>query len=526
MRAGELVPHSALATAVSPIKVLFPKRGYNEKILLDFTLSNDAVLSALHARFTGVPRDPIIRQSLKVSDHPRVCKPRAGQGGFRCRIVLGKGNQDAEITLRPVGNEDGTGTGFTKFQATYVKAGRAAPPMDTKIPVLGFLLVIAIPLTWLLHRRRATSQWFLIAVAAAFLGVVQPVFALLLFAFLGLMYVLGNTLQRADAHGAGFLGAMVLSATGFLALWKYGQEFLFAVFANMGDFGLALPLGISYFIIRLLDTQLKWYRRELINVSFREYLVFIVFPATIPAGPIETIDNFHANRLDRITKNDVAQGLARVSIGFAKKVVLSDIILVGLLFDNETAYFQRVVVDPTAASSTEVILFLVGHFLYAYLDFSAYSDMAIGLSRIFGYRVCENFNWPILAVNVKDYWRRWHMSLSGWCMRNVYLPTLMASKNPYLPLYATMLAVGLWHSFNLSWFGWAIHHATGLAVVTYLSVKLGQNVPWYWVQFGRPVRILMTWLFVSAGHSFVSIDDHTTAIALYIKFWKTILLIG
>jgi alginate O-acetyltransferase complex protein AlgI len=522
--AGKPVSASVLAGPASPVRVVFPKRGFNEKILLVFSITADADLTAKRSRFTGVPRDPVIRQNLKVSKHPRVCRPWGGAGGFQCRIVLEKGNREAEVALASAG--DPARFEVAAFAATYVKVGRAGVPLGNRIWALLLLVVAVIPVVWFLHPVRAVSQWFLIGVAAACLGLVQPVFALLLFVFLGLMYLLGNAVRRIEARTLGFLASMALFSIGFLALWKYGQHFLFAVFADMGDFGLALPLGISYFIIRLLDTQLKWYRGELEGVSFREYMVFIVFPPTIPAGPIETLTSFHDNRLERITKDDVAHGLARMSLGFAKKVVLSDIILVGLLFENETAYFQRVVVDPAGASGTEALVFLVGHFLYAYLDFSAYSDMAIGLSRIFGYRVRENFNWPILAANLQDYWRRWHMSLSNWCMRNIYLPSLMASKNPYLPLYTTMMAVGLWHSFNLSWFGWAIHHGTGLVVVTFLAAKAGRNIPWAWTHLGRPVRILMTVLFVSAGHSFVSISDHSTAIALYIKFWKTILLMG
>ena len=142
-------------------------------------------------------------------------------------------------------------------------------------------------------------------------------------------------------------------------------------------------------------------------------------------------------------------------------------------------------------------------FLYVYMDFSAYSDIAIGSSRLFGIRIMENFNWPIFAQNIGDFWRRWHMTLAGWCQTYVYLPTIGLSRNPFLAVYATFLAIGLWHAGSINYACWGLYHATGVAVFQIWQrfkrrrgwVFLDHN-PWHLL--GIPI----TFLFVTGSFAF------------------------
>ena len=120
-----------------------------------------------------------------------------------------------------------------------------------------------------------------------------------------------------------------------------------------------------------------------------------------------------------------------------------------------------------ALSVSVVWFFLVCSFLYAYLDFSAYSDLAIGTARLFGFRICENFNYPILKPNLSEFWKSWHMSLSAWCRDYVYLPVLAKTRMPRLALYASMMTIGAWHYVNFNWLVWGALHATGLVVLLY-----------------------------------------------------------
>lgn len=169
--------------------------------------------------------------------------------------------------------------------------------------------------------------------------------------------------------------------------------------------------------------------------------------------------------------------------------------------------------------------FAVAGVIYAYLDFSAYSDIAIGTSRMLGYRICENFNFPILASNIREYWKRWHMSLSNWAFRNIYFPTLVQTRNSYLPLFLTMLVIGLWHAFSLSWFAWAVHHAAGMSIVAvfqkrYPAISRNNN------RVLHVICVAATVIYASMGFVFVYLDDFSVAVQLYANYWKFLLSLG
>ena len=104
-------------------------------------------------------------------------------------------------------------------------------------------------------------------------------------------------------------------------------------------------------------------------------------------------------------------------------------------------------------------------FVRAYFDLSAYTDLAIGFSRLFGFRIMENFHFPFWQKNLSDFWRSWHISLSTWCRNNVYFPVFGLTRKTWLGLYASMLTMGLWHYVDLNWLAWGLYHGTGLVIV-------------------------------------------------------------
>jgi alginate O-acetyltransferase complex protein AlgI len=148
-------------------------------------------------------------------------------------------------------------------------------------------------------------------------------------------------------------------------------------------------------------------------------------------------------------------------------------------------------------------------FAYAYLDFAAYSDIAIGSSRLFGIRIIENFNFPFVARNINEFWQRWHMSLSGWCRAYVYMPTIGLTRNPYLAIYATMATIGIWHEGSLTWLCWGLYHATG--IVVYGSwARFRRRRKWR-LRTGlvpRLVGVGVTMLFVSGSYVFPVAGEH------------------
>jgi alginate O-acetyltransferase complex protein AlgI len=297
-----------------------------------------------------------------------------------------------------------------------------------------------------------------------------------------------------------------------LAIGKYGA------LGGLGAFATASPgvaLGVSYVVIRLIDTLLRWHRGEHRDVWLADFLAYVLFPATLPAGPIQTIDQFRGGRLARISSADVAAGLSRLLLGAAKKIVVADYLLAQALF-KPGGLFERSTMDPGTSSWPVLAATLLTSFLYAYADFSAYSDMAIGLGRLYGHRIPENFNWPVLASSLRDFWRRWHMTLSSWCMRNIYFPLVLGTRRIYQPLFAVMLAVGLWHAFAASWFAWALHHGAGLTILAVLerhrrSAKASARLR-------RAMGTAGTIAFVVAGHAFVLCGDFPTGLHIYARF--------
>ncbi|MCZ6868981.1 MAG: hypothetical protein O7G84_05720 [Gammaproteobacteria bacterium] len=407
-----------------------------------------------------------------------------------------------------------------QLDAIRVVKQRTTTPLDHEawwFAGIGFvLLVIAVQL---LHGRRVLTQWLLVGSAGALLFWLQPLFSGLLATFLGVSHYLGRRGQGSRL----ILWSGIAAAIAILLGFKYGAPALVSLFATPGGFPLALPLGLSYFLIRLIDTQMRWFRGEGKDVSLREYLCYVLFPATLPAGPIHTLPGFIDGRLERITTEDRSYGIARMCLGLVKKFVIADMLLYAPLFAAGGLLDE--VVSAGAAPGLDVVVLLCGAFLFVYIDFSAYSDIAIGAGRLLGYRIPENFDWPVLATSIRDYWRRWHMTLSGWCMRNVYFPLLLTTRNPYIAPFAVMAAVGMWHALSLSWLAWAVHHGGAIMAQNLWERHRGRRKQRERAQltWGRALGIPATLLFVSAGHAFAQIHDFGLAAKLYGSFWLSLL---
>jgi alginate O-acetyltransferase complex protein AlgI len=254
-----------------------------------------------------------------------------------------------------------------------------------------------------------------------------------------------------------------------LAIWKYAG-FATQQIANVsGWFGLrfpvaelALPIGISFFIFHNISYIVDIYRGErppLRNpVSFISYIA--MFPQLI-AGPIvryhEIADQLPQVRTHRL--DDIAAGFPRFALGLAKKVVIAD-----SLAPIVTACFATPNAQQTFATAW---LGAVTYTLQLFFDFSGYSDMAIGLGRMLGFRLPENFNRPYSAVTITDFWRRWHMSLSRWFRDYVYIPLGGNRNGPsatYRNLSIVFLLTGLWHGANWTFVIWGAYHGALLII--------------------------------------------------------------
>ncbi len=283
-----------------------------------------------------------------------------------------------------------------------------------------------------------------------------------------LFYWLTPTMASRGRRGTAVMVALILAIVGYLAYFKYFPRLAADLFGPESPMAaIALPLGISYFTFKLIHYVAEVARGTIKERSFQQFLCYIFLFPIFTAGPIERYDHFLASQSSRLRVEDLTVGTTRIVHGLVKKFVVADLILLPLLAGLGTP--ERMVEYLNVLPWYKVTAFVVGTFLYAYLDFSAYSDIAIGSSRLFGLRIMENFNWPILAPNIGNFWQRWHMTLAGWCKAYVYLPMMGLTRKPAAAVYSTFIVMGLWHAGSVNWVGWGLYNATGVMAYLYFT---------------------------------------------------------
>ncbi|MGA2500903.1 MAG: MBOAT family O-acyltransferase [Tepidisphaeraceae bacterium] len=294
------------------------------------------------------------------------------------------------------------------------------------------------------------------------------------------------------------LPLLLLVALGYLAVFKY----FFPRYAPAGGGRPALiPLGISYFTFKFIHYVIEVARGSIKDRSPWQFLGYIFLFPTFSSGPIERFDHFLANQDTQLRLQTVVEGLTRIMHGLIKKLVIVEIVL---------ARAYAMAADPNLLhprmppGSLHLWGLAITSYFYLYMDFSGYCDIAIGAARLFGIRIMENFDWPILAANIGVFWKRWHMTLAGWCQSYIYMPVLGLTRNTTVALYATFIAIGLWHEGALPWLAWGLYNATGILVFQYW-VRFKRRMKWNALDRGifRYVGIPITFLFVSAGEVLV-----------------------
>jgi alginate O-acetyltransferase complex protein AlgI len=230
-----------------------------------------------------------------------------------------------------------------------------------------------------------------------------------------------------------------------------------------------VPLGFSYMALELIHYAIETSRGRIRQASFVDFAAFALFFPCRVAGPIKRFNDFTASvATAECSSVDVYHGCFRILSGLIKK---------GLLADPLARASAGVVTATTTGQAWEAMF---AYSLSLYLDFSAYSDFAIGVSRLMGIRVPENFNWPYFSSNIQDFWNRWHMSLSFWVRDYVFTNTgrqlfktgLKASPGAIAATsyLATFLVVGAWHGLSLNFLVWGVFH--GLLVTAFHFYKL------------------------------------------------------
>jgi alginate O-acetyltransferase complex protein AlgI len=347
--------------------------------------------------------------------------------------------------------------------------------------------------------------WLLLAASLLFYGWGEPQFVPVVIASAVLDYALGGPVARGSAWA---LRLGIAANLAVLVFYKY----LGFLAANLGlDFpAVALPIGVSFVVFEKI-TYLVDLRRGLARPGggFLRYLAYVLFFPKLLAGPIikyhEIEAQFRAPPQPAVAM--ITAGFARFMLGVVKKILLADILGAG----TDTVFALPSSGIGFAEAWIGILLFT----LQIYLDFSAYSDMAIGLARMFGFRLRENFNRPYMSCSITEFWRRWHISLSTWIREYLYIP-LGGNRTPpwrrYANLWICFLASGLWHGAAWTYVLWGAYHGLFLVMDKLFLLRLLDRMPRLAANAITLLVVMVGWGLFRA-HSLDQLGTVLTAIA-------------
>lgn len=337
----------------------------------------------------------------------------------------------------------------------------------------GFLFVF-LPIVFagfflIARRLPSLAMPWLAAASLFFYGFWSPPFVLLLLASIGANFGAGLLTARASGSTRKlWLSVAVAANLAVLAVFKYANFFVGianGAGASLPLLNIVLPLGISFFTFTQIAFLVDVYQGSVREYNFVHYLLFVTWFPHLIAGPVihhkQVMPQFALARTYRLDIESVCVGLTLFTLGLFKKAVLAD----------QLAPFANAVFGSAAAGTAPMLLTAwlgaLAYTLQLYFDFSGYSDMAIGLSRMFNVRLPLNFDSPYKSSNIIEFWRRWHMTLSAFLRSYLYFPlggNRKGRSRRYVNLFATMVLGGLWHGAGWNFLFWGALHGAYLMV--------------------------------------------------------------
>ena len=383
-----------------------------------------------------------------------------------------------------------------------------------------WVLVVALMLGLALLRGRLQRQALILVSSLVFYGWYKPSFLLILLIPSLIDYYSARRIDGTGDRAArrAWLLVSLVSNLGLLSYFKY-TNFLLSTAASMTGapfypLDIVLPAGISFYTFKTLSYVIDVYREEIpVCPNWWQYAMFVTYFPELIAGPIVRASVFlpQMGRTLAPRRHRTMQGLQLVLLGLTKKLLVAD---------NLAPFSDAVFANPTAYSGATVASGVLAYSLQIYCDFSGYSDMAIGVSRMIGFDLPENFNMPYLSTSIADFWRRWHMTLSQWLRDYIYIPlggNRKGAVRTYVNLTITMLLGGLWHGASWTFVAWGLMHGLGLAVNRFWndSGKRAGLIP-------APVGWFITNGFVMLCWVLFRAKDFSTAVIVYRKMFGLI----
>ena len=382
-----------------------------------------------------------------------------------------------------------------------------AEPMLFSSGTFWALFLIFMPLYALVRNRLWYMLTFVVGFSFFFYYKSSGWFVLLLGATSLIDWTVSRLMVRTDVKWRRKLLATVsiIVSLSVLAYFKYANFFLWnwnrMVEGNFQPLDIILPVGISFYTFQSISYVVDVYKgRVAPTATWLEYVFFLSFFPALVAGPIVRADyflpqiraNYHA------TRTELYAALWMIICGILKKAVIADYI---------AQYNDLIFASPTGYSGFESLMGVIGYTMQIYCDFSGYSDMAIGLAMIMGFRLSRNFDFPYKSKNLTEFWRRWHISLTSWLRDYVYIPlggNRKGTLRTYLNNFLTMLIGGLWHGAAWKFVFWGAMHGVGLAVHK-ATLPLTRRLPDTW--WVRAVGWSVTMVYVSLLWVFFRADS-------------------
>ncbi|MDE6006884.1 MAG: MBOAT family protein [Muribaculaceae bacterium] len=343
----------------------------------------------------------------------------------------------------------------------------SSAPMLFSSGIFWLLFIFFLPVYVLLKKSKWKMTLFVVLFSLYFYYKSSGLFFLMLIATSLVDWLISHLMVKVKKR-AGRRALMWFSiclSLSILGYFKYANFFLWnwnaMVKGNFQPLDIILPVGISFYTFQSISYVVDVYKEKIKPTRlWIDYIFFLSFFPALVAGPIVRADYFlpQLEKNQSASANEVWAGLWLIVIGIVKKALIADYI---------SQFNDLVFNEPSLYTGVQALMGVLGYTMQIYCDFSGYSDMAIGLALIMGFKLGINFDSPYQSRNLTDFWRRWHISLSSWLRDYVYIPlggNRKGTFRTYLNNFLTMLIGGLWHGAAWKFVFWGAMHGVGLAV--------------------------------------------------------------
>lgn len=418
-----------------------------------------------------------------------------------------------------------------------VEVGDGSSLVFTKLDFWIFFLLIMVVFS-MLHKKQLVRSIFLSVVSAFFFFKTSGLYVILLFISVAFNYFLGNKIYRSnsDKTKKWIITISALFNLLILGYFKYAYFFtesfnemfgtsheLVNMFAQFGNgfmdeeyfsLKIMLPVGVSFFTFQNISYVVDIYRKEIKPVrNFFDYTFFVTFFPQLVMGPIVRARDFipQITKPFHLNKDDFSWSIIQIMKGLIKKIVIADFLVMH--------FIDKIVFTPEVYPGFVSVLAMWAYSLHIYADFSGYTDIAIGLSRLMGFKLKPNFNSPYKAINVADFWRRWHISLGSWLRDYLYIP-LGGNRTGTIGSYIAIFLIFTFLIFITQWYDLLYIYA-GLSVVYILGMLLIKDFKRY---VHRDLNLIITMivggLWHGASENFVIWGAMNGCALLIYKYWK------